>query len=79
MMAQWTLTGLIADLPKLETRALFLVANNDRTVPPETATKAANRMKHAEVERLDALGHLAHEEAPDQIAARITRYFTEMN
>ncbi|SIS50913.1 magnesium chelatase accessory protein [Roseivivax lentus] len=75
MMAQWTLTGLTADLPKLDTRALFLAARQDKTVPPETASTAARRMAHAEVEWLDGLGHLAHEEEPDRIAARIARFF----
>ncbi len=77
MMAQWTLTGLIADLPKLKTRALFLVGSNDKTVPPASAEHAALRMADARIDRLDGLGHLAHEEAPDRIADRITDFFTE--
>lgn len=75
MMAQWSLDGLLADMPGLTTRTLFLTGSNDRTVPPVTAVEAAERMAHARVESLEGLGHLAHEEAPERIAARIARFF----
>ncbi|MHA7874912.1 MAG: alpha/beta fold hydrolase BchO [Roseivivax sp.] len=75
MMAQWSLEGLMADLPKLQTKALFLVGDGDRTVPPVTALEAARQMPAAEVESLGPLGHLAHEEAPAEVARRIETFF----
>ena len=75
MMAQWSLTGLMADLPRIETRALFLTGSNDQTVPPVTAVDAAHQMPNARVESLDGLGHLAHEEQPETLVARIESFF----
>ena len=71
MMAQWKLDGLQADLPRLDTRCLFLTGGNDRMVPPVAAVHAADRMRRAEVRSLDGYGHLVHEEAPDTVAALI--------
>ena len=69
MMAQWKLDGLIADLPRLQTRCLFLTGSNDRMVPPVSAVEAAGRMRDATVQSLDGYGHLVHEEAPAEVAA----------
>ena len=77
MMAQWSLDGLLADLPKLETRALLLTGANDRTVPPIGAVQAAARMRDAQVESLDDLGHLANEEAPEDVARRIEAFLSD--
>lgn len=71
MMAQWTLDGLLADLPKIGTRTLFLTGSNDRMVPPVSAVQAAARMPAATVESIDGTGHLLHEEAPDTVADRL--------
>jgi magnesium chelatase accessory protein len=74
MMAQWRLDGLQAALPGIDLPVLFLVGAGDRAVPPETAARAAARLPNAEVERLAGLGHLAHEEAPGPVAARISAF-----
>lgn len=68
MLAQWSLDGLLADLPGLDTHCLFLTGSQDRMVPPVSAVHAAARMKHARVESLDGYGHLVHEEAPQAVA-----------
>ncbi len=74
MMASWQLDGLIADLPRITARTLFLAASGDRAVPPKIATRAAATMPDANVETLERLGHLAHEEAPDATAHRILAF-----
>ena len=74
MMAKWTLTGLIADLPRLRVPTLFVVGTNDRAVPPETSHRASGRIEGSRVEAFPGLGHLLHEEAPDA-TARILRDF----
>lgn len=74
MMAQWKLDGLLADLPKLTPRCLFLTGSQDKTVPPDTAVTAAARLPNAQVETFDGFGHLLHEENPQAIAKRIVRW-----
>jgi len=74
MMARWRLEGLIEGLPTTDVPTLLLCGDRDRAVPPETASRAAACMPDARAERLDALGHLAHEEAPEAVAARIETF-----
>lgn len=71
MMAHWDLRALNRDLPKLRTLLEFIVAENDKTVPPEGARKLAARLPAARVHSVPALGHLAHEEAPALFARLI--------
>jgi magnesium chelatase accessory protein len=71
MMAGWDLDGLARDLPRLATPLLLLVGRNDRTVPPAAARRVAELVPTAELRYLPGLGHLAHEEAPEAIAAVI--------
>ncbi|MEL6700272.1 MAG: alpha/beta fold hydrolase, partial [Pseudomonadota bacterium] len=71
MMANWSLDGLLARLPRNQQRTHLMVGDNDTTVPPKTSEDAARRMPHATLERLPKLGHLMHEEAPDLIADRV--------
>jgi len=74
MMAQWRLEGLRARLSRIDLPVLALLGAEDRAVPPESAARAATALPNATVERLEGLGHLAHEEAPERIAARIARF-----
>lgn len=71
MMAQWSLDNLEAALPDLVAPTLFLVGDNDKTVPPRVSEKAAARMRLAQVTHLAGAGHLAHEEYPEQVAGMI--------
>ena len=75
MMASWNLEALVRDLGRLALPTLLVAAGNDRTVPPDQATRVAARMRDARVEPLPGLGHLAHEEAPDRVAALIGSFF----
>lgn len=76
MIAQWRLDGLVASLPEITLPVLLIAAENDRAVPPEVSEEAAARLPNARLLRLPGLGHLAHEEAPERIAAEI-RGFAE--
>jgi len=74
MVAQWTLEGMWHDLPGVEVPTLLIVGEADRAVPPETSARAARRLPQAELLRLPGLGHLAHEEAPQEVTAHIEAF-----
>ena len=71
MMARWDLRPLLADLPRLAPRLTLMVGEGDRTLDPRQAAEVARRVPAAKVVHLPALGHLAHEEAPQLIADRL--------
>jgi magnesium chelatase accessory protein len=71
MMSQWRLDGLLARLPRLQTRALLIVAEDDRTVPAAQSARAAAQMPRATLLRLPEGGHLVHESHAEQVAVAI--------
>ncbi|NGM21525.1 alpha/beta fold hydrolase [Roseomonas stagni] len=71
MMANWDLVPLLRDLPRLAPRLVLVVGAKDRAVPPAQAERVRARLPTARIVTLPGLGHLAHEEAPDQAAAII--------
>ena len=77
MMANWDLEGLRRDLPRLAVPLTLVVGTRDRAIPPEVSERVARMVKNASVETLPGLGHLAHEEAPGQVAAVVTAAFAE--
>ncbi len=68
MMAQWTLTGLLARLDQITVPVHLIAGSNDRAVPPDVSEIAAKTLPNAKLSVIDGLGHLAHEEDPDAIA-----------
>lgn len=68
MMANWQLEPLGQALPGLAPRLTLVCGDGDRAVPPADASRVAGRVAGARVIRLPGLGHLAHEEAPAQLA-----------
>ena len=74
MMANWDLDSLYADLPWVELPLLLLAGARDRTVSPEQASVVAARVRDARMLVLPGLGHLAHEEAPAEVAALILQH-----
>jgi magnesium chelatase accessory protein len=50
---------------------VLMVGTNDRTVPPTDAERVRTLVPSARIVRLPELGHLAHEERPDLVAALI--------
>ena len=73
MMANWDLVPLTRDLPRLCTPLVMLVGERDTTVRPAETRRVRDLVPHLEVETLSAVGHLAHEEAPDLVAERVRR------
>ncbi len=71
MMARWQLDQLLADLPTIKAKTLFLTGAKDTAVPPRVAQDAAKRMQNATTVQFDGLGHLAHEEDPDRVLEHI--------
>lgn len=67
MMAHWDLFALREDLHRLSTPLTMVVGGNDRTVPPEEAAPVQAILPHSELVVLPGLGHLAHEEQPQQV------------
>jgi magnesium chelatase accessory protein len=77
MMSQWNLTPLVARLKDLATPTLLLTGAADTTVPPRVSQAAAHRMPQATSVDIPKLGHLAHEEAADQVAAMILPWLAQ--
>jgi len=73
MMANWRLQPLLHDLPRLTTKLLLIVGDNDRSISPDVARQVSAICPQARIERLAGLGHLAHEEQPQTIADLIVR------
>jgi len=71
MMAQWRLNPLLARLPDHSGPVHFIVGDKDKTVAPQVSKDAARMIAGAQVHHLPALGHLAHEEKPAEVAALI--------
>lgn len=74
MMANWDLETLAAELPSVAARSLLVHGALDSAIPLDSVERAARLMPHAVSMNLADLGHLAHEEAPEQIAALILEF-----
>ena len=74
MMANWDLTDLRRDLPRLKAKVLLIVGENDKAVPPRDAGVVAAEIPGAIVETIRRAGHLAHEERPEEICRLILSY-----
>jgi magnesium chelatase accessory protein len=68
MMANWDLEPLARALPALKPALTLVAGANDRTVLPRDAQRVRALLPSARLITLPGLGHLAHEERPDEIA-----------
>jgi magnesium chelatase accessory protein len=68
MMANWDLDDLARDLPRLRTKLLIVIGDNDLMVAPHEQRRIRALVQGAEIVVLPRLGHLAHEEQPQEIA-----------
>lgn len=68
MMAAWDLVALERDIPRLDTHLFLLHGEEDKAVPPGVSLDVAGRVSRGEAVSLRQLGHLAHEEAPAEVA-----------
>lgn len=74
MMANWDLDKFSARLGEIDTPVLLLHGALDRAVPEASVTAAAARIAGAQLDTIEGLGHLMHEEAPAMVAARIAAF-----
>jgi len=77
MMADWDLPALRRDLARLDLPVLLVHGSADAAIPLAHARHATTIIAKARLEPLANLGHLAHEEKPDQVAAIIAQFATE--
>lgn len=78
MMAHWDLPSLERDIARLTTPMLLIVGDNDRTVPPTDAARLQRYLPKTTVKHLPNFGHLAHEEAPQQVGELIRAFAAEI-
>ncbi|MEQ9505160.1 MAG: alpha/beta fold hydrolase [Hyphomonas sp.] len=71
MMANWDVSGVLPGFARAGLGLHQIVGLNDRAVAPEDAADIARRYKSFTLERLTGLGHLAHEEDAERVAASI--------
>lgn len=71
MMSQWNTDPLNRRFEQIGARTLLITGANDRAVAPRISAEAAARLPDARHIDLPDLGHLAHEEAPADIARHI--------
>lgn len=71
MMAEWNLDALKRDLPRLQTRVLLIHGEGDAAIPVKAAAEAADLIDGGTLVTLPGIGHLAHEERPEEVAKLI--------
>lgn len=74
MMAGWDLKAFERDLARLSTPLVLVVGADDGMVPADNAFEVRRHVPDAEIIRLEGLGHLAHEEAPETIRDIVERW-----
>lgn len=71
MMANWDLEPLGREFRKVDLPVVLVVGSRDKAVPPTDAAEVAKRLTQARIETITGVGHLAHEEKPELVAALI--------
>jgi magnesium chelatase accessory protein len=71
MMANWDLATLERDMPRLTVPLYLVAAQRDAMVKPRVSEEAASLIPSAQLIYLPGLGHLAHEEQPEQVSELI--------
>ncbi len=71
MMANWDLSRMSRELPKLEPKVVFIVGEDDKAVHPDDAAALAAAIPGASVDAIPHAGHLAHEEKPEEVCELI--------
>jgi len=74
MMASWELDALARDLPRVSVPSLLIHGSADAAIPLSSVNDAAALIPDCRIEVLPALGHLAHEERPADVAALISGF-----
>jgi magnesium chelatase accessory protein len=68
MMSRWDLAPLRAAMPGLAVPLVMINGGNDRLIPPSDGARVRALVPGSRLILLTGLGHLAHEEAPAQVA-----------
>jgi magnesium chelatase accessory protein len=68
MMANWDLFALERNLHRLDVPLILAVGSGDRAITPEDAFAVRDHVPDAKVVLLRGVGHLAHEERPQDVA-----------
>lgn len=79
MMANWDLPTLRTRMGDARNPVLLIHGAKDPAIPLAWAEDAHGWLANARLEVLPGLGHLAHEEAPEQAAALIAAFLAEQN
>ena len=74
MMSRWELVPLQAAMSKLEVPVLLVIGLMDGLIKPDVGHRAAKLLPKAEILELPELGHVAHEEKPEEIAGIIRKF-----
>lgn len=77
MMANWDLPTLRTRMGKVANRVLLVHGSRDAAIPLDWARESQGWLAHARLEVLEGLGHLAHEEAPEEAARLIRKFASE--
>jgi len=76
MMSNWDLEPLERALPNIANPVLLIHARGDNAIPLDGVEDAARALPHATLEVLPGLGHLMHEERPEEIAGLIEGFLS---
>lgn len=77
MMANWDLERFQDDIGAIDVPLLLLAGSNDKAVPPRDARALAASLRNATHLEISGLGHLMHEEQPEQFAKFISEFADE--
>lgn len=77
MMANWDLPTLRDRMGSVANPVLMVHGENDPAIPVGWARDAQGWLGQAQLEVLHGLGHLAHEEAPERVAALISGFLAD--
>lgn len=73
MMAHWELGRFEDELRRLQTPLVLVVGERDKAIPPSDADRVQALVRTASIIRMPGLGHLAHEEHPEEVLHVIMR------
>lgn len=71
MMANWNLAPLVENMSGLQVPLYLFSGSKDAAVPPASAQALCQSVPQARFINLPQLGHLAHEEDPEAVAAAV--------
>ncbi len=77
MMASWDLSAFSQRLPGFTQNVHLIHGGQDNAVPLSSAQNAAKLLPNCTLEVLENMGHLAHEEEPEEAAQRIAAFMQD--